>query len=364
MGLRKIPEGPLREGFTTGTSATAAAKAALWALIHQKNPEQIQVHLPIDKILTIPIATCLFGENWAKCTVIKDAGDDPDVTNKAEIGCEISLTQTRGEVQFLAGEGVGTVTLPGLDLAVGEPAINPVPRQMIRAALHKVLEDSGWEVGVKVSVFVVNGVALAKRTLNERVGIMNGLSILGTSGLVKPYSSASYIASIVQGVDVAVANGLSELVINSGARSEKYLRVLFPYLSEQAFIHYGNWIGETLKKISSSPIQKVTLGIMLGKAVKLAAGQLDTHSCVSSWSKEFMAELAQKAGYDISKQQAIQTLTMAGRLPEIFPFQPYEPFYQQLLQCCYQHSKLILNTIKLDLFLIDRKGDFIKYQQL
>jgi len=364
MGLSKIPKGPLREGFTTGTSATAAAKAALWAIINQNALQEVSVSLPIDKTLTIPIHYCDFTSEWAKCSIIKDAGDDPDVTNKAEIGCEITLIQEKGAVHFSAGEGVGIVTLPGLQLEVGEPAINPVPRQMICAAMRKLLHDSNWNLGVHVKVFVINGVQLAKRTLNERVGIMNGLSILGTTGIVKPYSSASYIASIEQGVDVAIANGIDELVINSGARSEKYLRALFPTFEEQAFIHYGNWIGETLRKISSSSIRKINIGIMLGKAAKLAAGQLDTHSCVSSWDKKFIVALAKKSGYSLTQQEAVHQLNMAGRLPEVFPFEPNEIFYQQLLACCYQQSKSILNQIKLDLFLIDKNGVFIKYQQL
>jgi len=364
MGLKKIPKGPLREGFTTGTSATAAAKAALWAIINQKMPNEVRVVLPIGKTLMIPVHHCEFTAAWAKCSVIKDAGDDPDVTNKAEIGCELRILEEKGAVRFVAGEGVGTVTLPGLELGVGEPAINPVPRQMMQAAIRKLLHDYNWEKGVEIKVFVTNGVKLAKRTLNERVGIMNGLSILGTTGIVTPYSAASYIASIEQGVDVALANGINELVINSGARSEKYLRTLFPAFEDQAFIHYGNWIGETLRKINSSPIKKVTIGIMLGKAAKLANGQLDTHSCVSSWDKQFIANLAKQCGYTTAKQAAILELNMASRLPEIFPFEPNEIFYQRLLACCYQQSKLILNQINLDLFLINKNGVFIKYQQL
>lgn len=363
MSLGKVPEGPLREGFTTGTSATAAAKAALLALIHQKTPEQVTVHLPIDKTLDIPVHEGEYTDTWAKCSVIKDAGDDPDVTNGAEVGAEIQLT-TEKDIQFLGGEGVGTVTLPGLELAVGEPAINPVPRQMIRHALQKLLSDYDLDCGVAVTVFVVNGAQLAKRTLNERVGIMNGLSILGTSGIVKPYSAASYIASIEQGVDVAVANGLSELVINSGARSEKYLRQLFPHLPEQAFIHYGNWIGETLRKIAREPIQKTTIGIMLGKAVKLAAGITDTHSCVSSWDKTFVAQVAQACGYSAEKQAAIAQLNMAGRLVELFPFTQSEPFYQLLLHHSYQHVRALLGArTTLDLYLIGKSGEFIPYLQ-
>ncbi|MCH2232272.1 MAG: cobalt-precorrin-5B (C(1))-methyltransferase CbiD [Crocinitomicaceae bacterium] len=361
MSLRKVPDGPLREGFTTGTSATAATKAGLMAIIHQTSIAEVEVHLPIDKTLTIPVYDCSFGENWAKCSVIKDAGDDPDVTNGAEIGCHLALTAEKG-VSFLAGEGVGTVTLEGLELAVGEPAINPVPRKMMRSAIGKLLHDYDLECGVQITVFVTDGKKLAKRTLNERVGIMNGLSILGTTGIVKPYSAASYIASIEQGIDVAIANGIDELVINSGARSEKFLRALFPETSEQGYIHYGNWIGETLKKIEKSPIRKVNMGIMLGKAAKLAYGTVDTHSCVSGWNKPFIKELAYKTG--MSDVDRIDEIQMAGRLPELFPFEENSPFYQVLLGCCYEHTKAILgeNTV-LDIYLIHKTGKNIKYKR-
>lgn len=358
MGLRKVPKGPLRDGFTTGTSATAAAKSGLMAIIHQKKIASVSVHLPIDKVLEIPVHHCEFTENTAKSSVIKDAGDDPDVTNGAEIGCILKLTQEK-EIQFIAGEGVGTVTLKGLELAIGEPAINPVPRKMITSAIQKLLHDYDLECGVSVTVYVTDGKKLAKRTLNERVGIMNGLSILGTSGIVKPYSSSSYIASIEQGIDVAVANNINELVINSGARSEKYLSNKFSHLPEYAFIHYGNWIGETLTKINKSPIKKVSIGIMLGKAVKLAGGVTDTHSCVSSWNKDFVVELANQVGfYDADK---IKELNMAGRLIELFEFEQNSPFFQLLLEHCYQHTHSKIKQVALDIYLIHKNGTLIQF---
>ena len=361
-GLRKIPDGPLRDGFTTGTSATAAAKGALVSIIEQIPQTKVKVHLPIDKILEIPIQSNRFTLDWASCSVIKDAGDDPDVTNGAEVGCEIQLTEAK-DIKFVAGEGVGTVTLPGLQLSVGEPAINPVPRQMIQAAIQKLLHNFYLECGVIVSVFVIDGKKLAKKTLNERVGVMNGLSILGTSGIVKPYSSSSYIASIEQGIDVAIATGATELVINSGSRSEKYIKTLFPNLTEQSFVHYGNWIGETLVKIKSSKIKKVTIGIMLGKAVKLGYGRTDTHSCVSSWNKEFIIELALSCGYNDTVKSQILELNMAGRLIEIFPFNGTEKFYQALLYACYKHTKVVINQTQLNIYLIGKNGEFIKYKK-
>lgn len=358
MSLREVPKGPLKEGFTTGTCATAATKAGLLAIIHQKPILEVKVHLPIDKVVALPIQFCEFTEDTAKCSVIKDAGDDPDVTNGAEIGCIITLTQEKN-IQFFAGEGVGTVTLKGLELAIGEPAINPVPRKMMTSAIQKLLHDYDLECGASVTIFVTDGKKLAKRTLNERVGIMNGISILGTSGIVKPYSSASYIASIEQGIDVALANSINELVINSGARSEKYLRSKFSHLPEYAFIHYGNWIGETLKKINTSPIKKVSIGIMLGKAVKLAGGITDTHSCVSSWNKDFVIELAQEIGFQ--ETEKIRDLNMAGRLTELFDFDQNSPFFQLLLKHCYQHTQTKIKQVDLDIYLIHKTGTLIKY---
>lgn len=359
MALKKVPKGPLRDGFTTGTSATAAAKAGLMAIIHQHAINEVKVHLPIDKILDIPIHHCAFTENTSKTSVIKDAGDDPDVTNGAEIGCILKLTQEK-EITFSAGEGVGTVTLKGLELAIGEPAINPVPRKMITSAIQKLLHDYNLECGVSVTVYVTDGKKLAKRTLNERVGIMNGLSILGTTGIVKPYSSSSYIASIEQGIDVAIANNISELVINSGARSEKYLSDKFKHLPEFAFVHYGNWIGETLNKINKSPkIKKVSIGIMLGKAVKLAGGVTDTHSCVSSWNKDFVVQLAKDVGYIDTEK--IKALNMAGRLIELFDFEQNEPFFQLLLAHCYKHTHIKIKQVDLNIYLIHKNGTLIKY---
>ena len=361
MSLRKIPKGPLRDGFTTGTCATAAAKSGLTAIIHQQINTTVKVHLPVDKIVELPIHHCEFTENTANCSVIKDAGDDPDVTNGAEIGCILKLTQEK-DIKFIAGEGVGTVTLKGLELAIGEPAINPVPRKMITAALQKLLHDYDLECGVSVTVYVTDGKKIAKRTLNERVGIMNGLSILGTTGIVKPYSSSSYIASIEQGIDVAVSNNVTELVINSGARSEKFLSEKFNHLPEYAFIHYGNWIGETLNKLhTSSTITKVSIGIMLGKAVKLAGGITDTHSCVSSWNKDFVVDLAKQIGY--TDADKIKALNMAGRLIELFEFEQNSPFFQLLLAHCYKHTHTKMKQVDLDIYLIHKNGILIKYNK-
>lgn len=359
--LQEIPKGPLRTGYTTGACATACSKAALLALVTQKEVEQVSIVLPVGEKVAFDIISCKTSAHESSCTTRKDAGDDPDVTHGAIIGATVRLNDS-GEIRFLQGKGVGKVTLPGLEIGVGEPAINPVPRQMIASACKKVLAEHRLEhTGVDVTIFVEDGDKIAKRTLNERLGIMGGISILGTTGIVTPFSASSYIASIRQGIDVALANGVDELVINSGARSEKYLRALFPHLPEFAFIHYGNWIGETFLKIAESPLSKVNLGIMLGKAVKLAEGQVDTHSSKNTWNKEFIYHLAKSAHYPDAVLRQVLELNMAGRLTELFNFTPTEMFYQVLLESCFHNCHQLAPHTDLVLYLINKDGAFIKY---
>ncbi|SEA88604.1 cobalt-precorrin-5B (C(1))-methyltransferase [Pedobacter hartonius] len=359
--LQPIPDGPLRTGFTTGACATACTKAALLALIRQEKVEEVSVSLPIGTEHIFRMISCNFDSFSCSCTTQKDAGDDPDVTHGAIIGATVSLNDS-GNIVFLQGKGVGKVTLPGLEIGVGEPAINPIPRQMMENACKKVLSEALLESkGVDITIFVQDGEAIAKRTLNERLGIMGGISILGTTGIVTPFSASSYIASITQGIDVAVANGADELVINSGARSEKNLKMLFPDLPDFAFIHYGNWIGETLEKIARSPIRKVNLGIMLGKSVKLAEGMLDTHSGKNTWNKEFVWQMAKDAGYPDELLNQILSFNMAGRLTELFSFAGTEPFYLALLKACYMNCSALIPAAELNLFLISKDGTYIKY---
>lgn len=359
--LQPVPEGPLRSGYTTGACATACTKAALMALVSQQPLQHVLITLPAGQLVPFELISCVFNGSSATCTVRKDAGDDPDVTHNAIIGATISLSLTPG-IHFLQGMGVGTVTLPGLEIGVGEPAINPVPRKMITAACTKLLAAHDLRhLGVDVTIFVENGEEIAKRTLNSRLGILGGISILGTTGIVTPFSASSYIASIRMGVDVALANGCRELVISSGARSENYLKPLYGTLPDYAFIHYGNWIGETLEKISEGPVNKLTMGIMLGKSVKLAEGILDTHSSKGSWNSAFIYDLAAGAGYPETVLNQIMDLNMAGRLTELFSFKPSEPFYQALLRSCYQHCIRLCPDVELSLILMNKEGAIIKF---
>jgi cobalt-precorrin-5B (C1)-methyltransferase len=359
MNLQPIPEGSLRKGYTTGACATACTKAALLALIRQTDISEVEITLPLGEKVVFKIESCSFNLEQAICTTIKDAGDDPDVTHGAKIGCIVSFNDSK-EIIFKRGKGVGLVTLPGLAISVGEPAINPVPRKMMSTTVVFVLHQFCIDKGVNIEVFVENGEDIAKKTLNSRIGIMNGISILGTTGIVKPFSSSAYIASITQGIDVAVCNGCNEIVINSGGRSENLLRKRFSHLPEYAFIQYGNWVGETLEKIKSSTIKKVTIGIMLGKAAKLAQGELDTHSGKSTWDKQFIYQLAKQCGYSDEQCNPILDLNMARRLTEIFDFNAQERFYKKLTECCYKVCELHIPKVQLNILLINANDTIIE----
>ena len=362
--LQEIPNKPLRSGYTTGACATACTKAALLILVTQKKITQTTITLPIGKDATFNFPSCFFSKKKASCTTIKDAGDDPDVTHKAEITATVSLNNS-GEIQFKKGEGVGLVTLPGLEIPVGEPAINPVPRKMMETVCKKVLADYNLEQnGVIIEISVKNGEQLAKRTLNSRLGILGGISILGTTGVVTPFSAASYIASIQQGIDVAIANGHSKLLINSGGRSEKALRKVFSDYQESSCIHYGNWIQETFEKIhDSKEIKEVNMGIMLGKASKLAQGYTNTHSNKTTWNKKFIHQLAIEAGYQKETADKVLALNMAGRLQEIFTFDAEEAFFQKLLQKCCEHCTKIAPNTTLNMYLINNNNEIIPYKK-
>ncbi len=363
--LQEIPNKPLRRGYTTGACATACTKGALLSLITQKKIDKTTITLPIGEEIIFQLISSNYLKKNASCSTIKDAGDDPDVTHKAEISAKVWLNES-GEIKFKKGEGVGEVTLPGLEIGVGEPAINPVPRKMMETVCKKILSDYNLEQkGVIVEISVKNGEQLAKRTLNSRLGILGGISILGTTGIVTPFSAASYIASIQQGIDVAIANGCTELLINSGGRSEKALRKIFPDFQESACIHYGNWIQETFEKIhDSEEIKEVNMGIMLGKASKLAQGYTNTHSNKTTWNKEFIHQLAIEAGYQKETANKVLALNMAGRLQEIFTFDAEEAFFQKLLQKCYEHCFKIAPKVTLNIYLINNNNEIISYKKV
>jgi cobalt-precorrin-5B (C1)-methyltransferase len=279
---------PLRRGWTTGTCASAAAAAAYQALLSGRFPDPVTVALPRGGETTLPLARAVRDGESATASVVKDAGDDPDVTHGAEIVVTVRHGPPGSGVVFRAGPGVGIVTLPGLPVAVGEPAINPAPREMIRAALLAVADRFGGSGNVVVSISIPGGEALAERTLNGRLGIHGGLSILGTTGVVVPFSCASWIHSIHRGIDVARAAGLDHLAAATGSTSEAAVQRLYG-LPEVALIDMGDFVGGTLKYLRTHPVRRFTLAGGFAKLVKLAQGHLFLHS---SKSRVDMARLA------------------------------------------------------------------------
>ncbi len=381
-GLRKAIEQlqpdffPLKSGYTTGACATAAAKAALLALLTKTSSQNSDITLPSGEIVTLPVASTVWDEDRATCTVVKNAGDDPDVTN----GCSIVVSVEPADIQLFekedtfpfivlkGGEGVGTVTLPGLGLEIGGPAINATPRRLIMNELTALLKDRKLNNGIKgvvVTISVPEGKALASRTFNPKLGIVGGISIIGTSGIVRPFSNDAFIASIKKEEEVAKAVGCPCIVINSGAKSERFLKSFLAErytdndLPAQAFIHYGNFIGETLKIAAQLQFEHVILGIMIGKAVKLAEGALDTHSKKVVMNKTFLKNIALEAGCDQKTLEKIDAVTLARELWTLLSVSEQQRFFPQLLQACKKHCGSVFPEEKLSVLLINESGEIL-----
>lgn len=280
----------LRRGWTTGACATAAAKAAGTALLTGEFPDPVEITLPRGQRVAFALAETRQAADEATAGVVKDAGDDPDVTHGALIRATVRRAPAGAGVLFRAGPGVGTITRPGLPLPPGEPAINPVPRAMIRAALAEIgLADA------EVTVSIPGGEAIAERTLNGRLGIVGGLSILGTTGIVVPYSCAAWIAGIRQGIDVARAAGIMHVAGATGSTSEAAVRALHA-LPQIALIDMGDFVGGMLKHLRAHPVPRVTIAGGVAKMTKLAQGLLDLHSKRGAISLETLAAIAKDAG--------------------------------------------------------------------
>jgi cobalt-precorrin-5B (C1)-methyltransferase len=301
------PNRPLRRGWTTGACATAAAKAAYIALITGQFPDPVEITLPRGQKPAFSLAVQRLNDEpstdgrpsvaAATAGIIKDAGDDPDVTHGALVVSTVRRGRIGSGVSFRAGPGVGTVTKAGLPLAVGEPAINPVPRQMMRDAIAEVASDLGASGDVVVEISIPNGEEIAKKTWNPRLGILGGLSILGTTGIVIPYSCSAWIASIHRGIDVARAAGVRHVAGATGTTSEATVARLYG-LPEDALIDMGDFVGGMLRYLRYHPVQRVTIAGGFAKLSKLAAGYLDLHSGRSQVDVAQLAAMAAEIGAD------------------------------------------------------------------
>lgn len=289
-------QGPtLKSGFTTGTAAAAATKGALLLLLKDQAPDHVFVRFLTGEKIRIQMHTCTrVGARTARCSVIKDAGDDPDVTHKAEIGAMVTypVNSASESVVITGGKGVGRVTKPGLGIPVGEPSITEGPRKMIVQSVEEVMQQYGIRGDVITELFVPQGEILAQKTLNARLGIVGGISILGTTGVVRPMSHEAYIATINAALSVARAAGLEQVILATGRRSERYSQMRWNKLSEEAFVQIGDYFQMSLAKVAEKGLKKASLTVFFGKAVKMAQGVPHTHAAKTRLSLQKLSEWA------------------------------------------------------------------------
>jgi cobalt-precorrin-5B (C1)-methyltransferase len=347
----------LRTGLTTGCCATACTVAAAQVLLTNTQPKVVSVTLPKGKIVELDIDSLHIQNNRVIASTIKDAGDDPDVTHGARVFVELSLI-TEPSIEFVAGKGVGTVTREGLLLEVGEPAINPVPRKMITEHLQHIAKEQNYTQGFKVTVGVEEGESLALKTMNPRLGIVGGLSILGTTGIVRPFSCSAYIASIHQGIDVAKANGFTHITASTGNASETAIATHYQ-LPEMAQIEMGDFVGAVLKYFKKVPLNKLSICGGFGKMTKLANGHLDLHSQASSIDFEQLASLAAKKGASeplINKIKHCNTSVEALKYCQLENIDLASSVCEQALNVA---AKIVPNSVELEVWAIDRLGNFV-----
>jgi cobalt-precorrin-5B (C1)-methyltransferase len=298
----------LRSGFTTGTAAAAAAKSALYLLLTGQTVQKVDVELLTGDTISIPVGTCrMAGKESAVCTVIKDAGDDPDVTHRAVIGARVSRANgpLKNTVRITGGEGVGVVTKPGLEVPTGEPAINSGPRKMITRSVREVLDSLRSDRSVSVEVFVPEGKTLARKTLNQRLGIIGGISILGTTGIVKPMSHEAYVATIRSSLSVAKASGLTCAVMTTGRRSERYAQSILEHLPEESFVQIGDYFKASVEMAVDKNFQQIILAVFFGKALKMAQGVPHTHAAKSRLTMETLVKWVRQITGDESLAHTI-----------------------------------------------------------
>ena len=310
INLRGPSQG-MRTGYTTGACAAAAAAAAVRFWIHGEKPESINITIPNGDLVDFKIVRSEIHPNGASCVVIKDGGDDPDCTHGAEIIATVR-PHIQDSLSIEGGTGVAQVTKPGLGLEVGTSAINPVPRQNISAMVRQELKDSCYD-GADITITVPDGAERAKKTINERLGLIGGISILGTTGVVLPYSTSAFIASVVQSISLAAYADIKTLVFTTGGRSEQAAMKLRPDLGHEAFIQVGDYIGIAIRNTVRKSRDNIHIVAMMGKLSKIADGRMMTHASASEVNMNLLADFAQELGADQNVQQQIREANTARR---------------------------------------------------
>ncbi|MEC8292368.1 MAG: cobalt-precorrin-5B (C(1))-methyltransferase [Pseudomonadota bacterium] len=343
--MSRKPDRELRRGWTTGACATAATRAALMMLWGEGKPEKVRITLPRGERPEFEVVEARQGEGWAEAGIVKDAGDDPDVTHGTLILSRVEASA--GGVVFVGGRGVGQVTKPGLPIPPGEPAINPVPRQMMTQTVEEMATRLGQTPDIQITVSVPAGEELAAKTWNPRLGIKGGLSILGTTGIVRPFSCAAWIASIHRGVDVARAEGLAHVAGCTGATSERVVQGLYG-LPDHAMLDMGDFAGGMLKYIAKHPLPRVSIGGGIGKITKLAQGARDLHSGRSQVDFDLLA--------DWLGDERLQECNTALQAYEIIGKDMADMVAQKAL---VEVRKMLPDGVESDVVVIDRAGKLL-----
>jgi cobalt-precorrin-5B (C1)-methyltransferase len=358
-GKQEQTSKPMREGYTTGACAAAAVKAALTALITGEEQLESTILLPIGRLVTFTIEHFSHTAEYASAAIRKDGGDDPDATHGALIFATVSWADGNG-ILLDGGDGVGRVTKPGLPVAVGEAAINPVPRKMIMEAAGEILAHYSIRKGIKVIISVPDGEEIAKKTLNARLGILGGISILGTRGIVVPFSTSAYKASIVQALQVARANKCTHVVITTGGRSEKLAMEQFPHLPEEAFVEMGDFVGFSLKQCKRLGFLKVSLVGMMGKFSKVAQGVMMVHSKSAPVDFHFLARVAGEAGAAAELIDAVKAAHSASMVGDLMLEHNCPSFFDVLCDyCCRSALEETGGGIAMDTIIYSLKGQLL-----
>ncbi|RVU84418.1 cobalt-precorrin-5B (C(1))-methyltransferase [Leucothrix sargassi] len=389
---------PLRTGLTTGSCATACSVAAARLLFANTKSDSVEITLPKGKLVSMPITELSKQGNAATASTIKDGGDDPDATHGATLSVCLKLIpieEARQQAQadlptvklsrsqssensatsenntpqqdllpvvFKAGEGVGSATREGLVIPVGQPAINPVPRKMIREHLREIAEQYNYQSGFEVTVSVLDGEKIALKTMNGRLGILGGISILGTTGIVRPFSCAAYIASIHQGIDVARSNGEMHLAACTGNSSESYIQSRYS-LPEMALIEMGDFAGAVLKYLRHNPVKKLSICGGFGKLSKLANGHLDLHSRVSSIDFSYLAKCAESLGANEALLEQIGTANTSIEVLKLCQAQKIDLAGKVCADALAVATKTIKQDITVEVWAVNRAGEYVGHAQ-
>ncbi|OQA44396.1 MAG: cobalt-precorrin-6A synthase [Chloroflexi bacterium ADurb.Bin325] len=352
----------LRHGYTTGANAAAAAAAATVALLTREPVRQITIDLPAEAGVTFTIVRCEFDTpavGQVTCATIKDAGDDPDVTHGAEIAATVSWQDEPG-IRIAGGPGVGVVTLPGLPMPVGEAAINPGPRRIIRRAVEAAAGPALAERGLRVMVSVPRGAELAEQTLNPKLGIVGGISILGTDGIVRPYSLAAYRAGIHAELKVAAENGLRTIVLTTGVRSEEYARRRAPDLPLLACVQVGDHMGYALAQARRLGFARAIISGMIGKLSKVAQGRMQTHVSEGEIDLAFLTQVAREIGADEAIAAAVAAANTAHHVQMLLKRASLSGLEQRLAElAAAQAAAYVADSLTIEVWLWTIGGELL-----